>query len=165
MKMSACSMAFAIISALSGKAMALTCSSTPTPLKTINRCDTVRAHGGETGHDQLQLNGETYSLWSAPQTFDQIFTVSCTDSCGNAVTLVAEVDWDCVRAQPIAALGINSPMSLIGGSKSCPTENGVSNASTDFQKYIDTISNHEQIKPAGMPAPQQGIGYWDGDGN
>lgn len=151
---------------VSQQSHALTCSGTPTPIKNINRCDTVRTHGGEVKGEEFQFQGQTYHLWAATQTYDQLFSVNCTDACGNSVAVVDEVDWDCIGSQEIAAIGSNSPRTYVSGSPSrCPSETGISNASQDFQKYIDTVSNHEQVKPAGIPAPQQGIGYWDGDGN
>jgi hypothetical protein len=149
------------------RAAALTCDPNPTPVTTINRCDTVRKHGGEVKGEDFQFQGQTYRLWSATQTYIQLFSVSCKDACGNTVNVIDEVDWDCVAPQEIAAIGSNIPNSLhpVATNPSCPAEQGISNASQDFQKYIDTVSNHEAIKPAGMPAPQQGINYWDGDGN
>ncbi len=148
------------------QSMALTCTSTPVPLTTINRCDTVRTHPGEVKGENYKLGNQTYNLWAAPQTYDQLFTVQCTDACGNSVAIIDEVDWDCVGNQEIAALGSNTPDSYQPYGEAhakCPAESGTSNASQDFQKYMDAVSPNEQIKPPGMPASQQGIGYWDGE--
>lgn len=148
---------FCLVLVSAQSASARQCTFNPVPVKTINRCATARAHGGEVSSDRAAINGKDFSIINAPQTYQQLYVYECTESCGLKSTFVADVQWDCVAPQEVAGISIDQPAD--------PTREVI----CDDRESLDGISNQFNLflkqsqKPAGMPAPVSGINYWQDD--
>ena len=139
--------------------------SRPVVFKTINRCDSVRKHGGETGSDTLNYKGKVYDIVAAPQTFEQLYSVTCKSACGGEVEFLKAIEWDCVGNQDVASLGgiWATDQTSDRPVRACDTTDAETNKTVDY--YFNSVSRAAKltgVKPPGMPPSQSGIEYGAG---
>lgn len=144
-------------------ASAAECKMDPKEIKTINRCASVRTHGGQvTGNEYLQFGGSSFWLWSAPQTFEKLYKFECTDSSGFQATLIGDVSFDCVGDQQIAAVGIDQAKELSDSQSTFQVRLEMWKvAMNQIDSFVKEKFRAGNKKPSDMPVPSSGIRYWD----
>jgi hypothetical protein len=147
-------------------AWALSCKlKSTTPTKIIDRCGTTRNYGGEVNIENLDLNGSSYSIENAPQTYQYLYTYECEDECGNTINILGDVQWDCVAPQEIAGVALEAP--LTNNTRSSCHQDPIESSSFLIIDHFNSFLRHRFIggiiKPWNMPHSQKGINYWSAE--